>query len=115
MLLSRLNAVKHLRPPPPPGSVQCAAFDVGMALGALNVPQQPNERDCGAYVLAYVYTDFLQFVGPVQTALRESFGWHKGDYWFPEVRTLLGRDDEDARYRKDMEDELLARFEDGAA
>ena len=31
-----------------------------------------------AYVLAYVYTDFLQFVGPLQTALREAFGWQKG-------------------------------------
>jgi iron(III) transport system permease protein len=27
-----------------------------------------------AYVLAYTYTDFLQFVGPVQTGLREAFG-----------------------------------------
>ncbi len=36
-----------------------------------------------AYVLAYTYTDFLQFVGPVQTGLRETFGWHKDDYWFP--------------------------------
>ncbi|WP_291984978.1 iron ABC transporter permease [Candidatus Accumulibacter sp. ACC007] len=43
-----------------------------------------------AYVLAYVYTDFLQFVGPLQTFLRESFGWSKADYWFPEVRSLGG-------------------------
>jgi iron(III) transport system permease protein len=43
-----------------------------------------------AYVLAYTYTDFLQFVGPVQTWLREAFGWRKGDYWFPEVRSLGG-------------------------
>ena len=43
-----------------------------------------------AYVLAYVYTDFLQFVGPVQTWLREFFGWSKADYWFPDVRTLGG-------------------------
>jgi len=43
-----------------------------------------------AYVLAYTYTDFLQFVGPLQTGLRESFGWQKGDYWFPEVRSLGG-------------------------
>ena len=43
-----------------------------------------------AYVLAYTYTDFLQFVGPVQTGLRESFGWSKGDYWFPDVRSLSG-------------------------
>ncbi len=43
-----------------------------------------------AYVLAYVYTDLLQFVGPVQTWLRETFGWSKADYWFPEVRSLPG-------------------------
>ena len=43
-----------------------------------------------AYVMAYVYTDFLQFVGPVQTALREAFGWRAGDYWFPDVRTVGG-------------------------
>lgn len=43
-----------------------------------------------AYVMAYTYTDLLQFVGPVQTGLRETFGWQKGDYWFPDVRTLSG-------------------------
>lgn len=43
-----------------------------------------------AYVLAYVYTDLLQFVGPVQTWLRETFGWSKADYWFPDVRSLGG-------------------------
>lgn len=43
-----------------------------------------------AYVMAYTYTDLLQFVGPVQSGLRETFGWQKGDYWFPEVRSLGG-------------------------
>ena len=43
-----------------------------------------------AYVLAYVYTDFLQFVGPLQSALREAFGWRRADYWFPDVRSLGG-------------------------
>lgn len=43
-----------------------------------------------AYVLAYTYTDFLQFVGPVQSFLRDSFGWRSGDYWFPDVRSLGG-------------------------
>jgi len=43
-----------------------------------------------AYVMAYAYTDFLQFVGPVQTTLRDWFGWQYGDYWFPEVRSLGG-------------------------
>jgi len=43
-----------------------------------------------AYVMAYVYTDFLQFVGPVQSTLRDLFGWEFGDYWFPDIRTLPG-------------------------
>ena len=28
-----------------------------------------------AYVMAYTYTDLLQFVGPVQSTLRSLFGW----------------------------------------
>lgn len=43
-----------------------------------------------SYVLAYVYTDLLQFVGPVQSTLREAFGWSRADYWFPQVRSLGG-------------------------
>ena len=43
-----------------------------------------------AYVMAYAYTDLLQYAGPVQTALREAFGWSRGDYWFPDVRSLPG-------------------------
>ncbi|MBL0167582.1 MAG: iron ABC transporter permease [Propionivibrio sp.] len=43
-----------------------------------------------AYVLAYVYTDFLQFAGPLQSGLRETFGWSRADYWFPDVRSLGG-------------------------
>jgi len=43
-----------------------------------------------AYVMAYTYTDLLQFVGPVQTWLRETFGWQRRDYWFPDVRSTGG-------------------------
>ncbi len=44
-----------------------------------------------AYILAYVYTDFLQYSGPVQTTLRGWFAWNnKSDYWFPEIRSLGG-------------------------
>src|SRR3970282_439652 len=43
-----------------------------------------------AYVIAFVYTDLLQFVGPVQTWLRGLGGWSKADYWFPDVRSLGG-------------------------
>lgn len=43
-----------------------------------------------AYVMAYVYTDFLQFSGPLQGALRAAFGWKVGEYWFPDFRSLGG-------------------------
>ena len=43
-----------------------------------------------AYVIAYAYTDLLQFAGPVQTALRELTGWRVREYWFPEIRSLAG-------------------------
>lgn len=44
-----------------------------------------------AYVIAYVYTDLLDYAGPVQSALREMFDWHDaGDYWFPAIRSLPG-------------------------
>ena len=43
-----------------------------------------------AYVVAYVYTDLLEFAGPVQTVLRAATGWEAGDYWFPPVRSLPG-------------------------
>jgi iron(III) transport system permease protein len=43
-----------------------------------------------AYVMAYAYTDLLQFSGPVQMALREWMGWRAGQYGFPDVRSLGG-------------------------
>ena len=43
-----------------------------------------------SYVMAYAYTDFLQYAGPLQSALRHAFGWTHADYWFPDVRTLPG-------------------------
>jgi iron(III) transport system permease protein len=43
-----------------------------------------------AYVMAYVYTDFLQFSGPLQSGLRALTGWQAGAYGFPEVRSLGG-------------------------
>ena len=43
-----------------------------------------------AYIMAYAYTDFLQFAGPLQTALRGVTGWGIGEYWFPDVRSLGG-------------------------
>lgn len=44
-----------------------------------------------AYVIAYIYTDLLEFAGPVQSALRSAFGWTLANqYWFPSIRTLPG-------------------------
>ncbi len=44
-----------------------------------------------AYVIAFLYTDILEFAGPVQGMLRELFGWSSPqDYWFPEIRSLGG-------------------------
>ena len=41
-----------------------------------------------AYVLAYAWTDALQFSGPLQMALRSTFGW-SGALW-PDVRSFWG-------------------------
>ena len=44
-----------------------------------------------AYIIAYTYTDFLEYAGPVQSMLRDMFGWRRpADYWFPEIRSLGG-------------------------
>ncbi|MEM9806659.1 MAG: iron ABC transporter permease [Cyanobacteria bacterium P01_D01_bin.56] len=44
-----------------------------------------------AYLLAYTYTDWLDYYGPVQLGLRSLFSWESvGDYWFPDVRSIGG-------------------------
>lgn len=44
-----------------------------------------------AYLVAYVYTDLLEYAGPVQGLLRDIFGWRlKSDYTFPEIRSHGG-------------------------
>ncbi|MCB1744468.1 MAG: iron ABC transporter permease, partial [Gammaproteobacteria bacterium] len=44
-----------------------------------------------AYVVAYVYTDLLEYAGPVQAGLRALLGYASpSDYWFPQIRTLGG-------------------------
>ena len=43
------------------------------------------------YIVAYVYTDLLDYAGPVQRSLRSIFGWSSPqDYFFPDIRTLGG-------------------------
>lgn len=43
-----------------------------------------------AYVIAYTYTGLLDGGGPVQSFLRDAFGWSYGQYWFPQIRSLNG-------------------------
>ena len=44
-----------------------------------------------AYLIAYVYTDFLEYAGPVQTGLRDLMGYQSSrDYWFFEIRSMQG-------------------------
>ena len=44
-----------------------------------------------AYIIAYVYTDLLEYAGPVQSVLRELMGWASArDYSFPEIRSPGG-------------------------
>ena len=41
-----------------------------------------------AYVGAYALVDFLDYAGPLQIALRATFGWQNArDYWFPEINS----------------------------
>ena len=41
-----------------------------------------------AYVGAYALVDFLEYAGPVQSALRDIMGYQSSrDYWFPQIRT----------------------------
>lgn len=43
------------------------------------------------YIVAIVYTDLLDFSGPVQHFLRDLMGWQGvSDYYFPEIRSLGG-------------------------
>jgi len=43
-----------------------------------------------AYILAYVYSDFLQHSGPVQTGFRAVTGFGPREGWFPNIRSLPG-------------------------
>jgi len=43
-----------------------------------------------SYVIAYAYTDFLQYSGPLQSVLRDLMGWTARDYHFPNVRSVGG-------------------------
>lgn len=43
------------------------------------------------YLAAYAHAEFFHYVGPVQTLLRDIFGFERpGDYWFPDIRSTVG-------------------------
>jgi iron(III) transport system permease protein len=43
-----------------------------------------------SYVIAYVYFDRLSYWGPIQSGLRDLFGWSGQGYWFPDIASLPG-------------------------
>ena len=43
-----------------------------------------------AYISAYTYTGLLDYAGPVQQALRDTFDLSIGEYWFPSIRSIEG-------------------------
>ena len=46
---------------------------------------------CPAYLVAYAYTDFFEYAGPIQVFLRNMMGWSSAsDYYFPEIRSTAG-------------------------
>ncbi|MGQ0663761.1 MAG: ABC transporter permease [Pseudomonadota bacterium] len=80
-------------------AVGCATIGVGTAW-LVTMCRFPGSRLCEwmlllpmampAYIMAYTYTDLLQFTGPLQGFLREAMGWRAGDYWFPDIQSLYG-------------------------
>ena len=46
---------------------------------------------CPAYLIAYAYTDFFEYAGPIQVGLRDIMGWsNASEYYFPEIRSTAG-------------------------
>ncbi len=43
-----------------------------------------------AYLLAYIFTDFLDVAGPIQQLIRDLFEVNSRDYWFPDIRSRTG-------------------------
>ena len=44
-----------------------------------------------SYIVAFTYTDLLDYSGPIQTFLRSYFEWNSyNDYYFPNLRSLEG-------------------------
>ncbi len=44
-----------------------------------------------AYISGYIYTEALDYAGPLQTFLRHTFDWQSpNDYWFFDIRSITG-------------------------
>ncbi|PPR77739.1 MAG: hypothetical protein CFH01_01387 [Alphaproteobacteria bacterium MarineAlpha2_Bin1] len=44
-----------------------------------------------AYIIAFVYTDIMEYSGALQIFLRNLFNWNNAqDYWFPNIRSIGG-------------------------
>jgi iron(III) transport system permease protein len=44
-----------------------------------------------AYVVAFIFVDFFNYSGPLQSSLRALMGWQKpSDYYVPEIRSMAG-------------------------
>lgn len=42
------------------------------------------------FIMGFVYVSMFEFAGPFQTALRDQFGWSRGEYWFPNIASSGG-------------------------
>ncbi|WP_265516549.1 ABC transporter permease [Nitratireductor luteus] len=43
------------------------------------------------YLAAYAFAEFFHYVGPVQSLVRDLFGFERpSDYWFPDIRSTVG-------------------------
>lgn len=43
------------------------------------------------YIVGYIYTDWFDYAGPIQSLVRDLTGWTSAaQYWFPDLRTLPG-------------------------
>lgn len=43
------------------------------------------------YIIAFAYVEVMDYTGPLQSFIRQVFGFHTSrDYWFPEIRSLGG-------------------------
>lgn len=42
------------------------------------------------FIMGFVYVTIFEYAGPIQTTLRDWFGWSRGDYWFPNIASPTG-------------------------